>query len=125
MRHAPPFAQILLATPMTLSPLRRALVTPSGLPPALSIAQLAAVLFAVTLPPVVPDAHAERPAAVEAGDLDEIDLVCAHHAAAKRLSTRDAASGRLYMSRGRASASLRRLARPFQPERPGISASRA
>lgn len=125
MRHASPFTQILLAPAMALSPLRRALVSPPRLSTALSIAQRAAALFAVALPPVVPEANMEDHAALEALDFDEVDRARACHAAARRTSTTRCASARLYPSRGRASTSLRRLPGRPVPGRPGASTSPA
>ena len=80
MRHAA-VAQGLLAPAMSLSSVRCALIPSPCFALARPVTQLLAPTAAVALTSVVLDAHVERLAALEAGDLDEIELIRAGHAA--------------------------------------------
>jgi hypothetical protein len=80
MRHAA-IAQALLPPAVPLAPIGRALVLPPRFALARPVAQLPTTWAAVALTPVVRDAHGECLVAVEASDLDEIELVPAGHAA--------------------------------------------
>lgn len=80
MRHAA-IAQGPLAPAMSLASLGCALILPTRFAPARPIAQLAALTAAVALTSVVANAHGERLAALEASDLDEVELIRAGHAA--------------------------------------------
>jgi hypothetical protein len=80
MRHAA-IAQGLLAPAMSLPPVRCALIPPPCFALARPVAQLPAPTAAVALASVVAEAHAECLEALEAGDLDEVELIRAGHAA--------------------------------------------
>jgi hypothetical protein len=82
MRHAA-IAQALLPPAVTLAPVRRALIPAPRFALAKPIAQLPTARVAVALAAVVTDAHGECLVAVEASDLDEVELVPAGHAAGK------------------------------------------
>jgi hypothetical protein len=82
MRHAA-IAQVLLAAAVTLAADRCALIPPSRFTLVAAVAQLPTTRAAVALASVVVDAHGECLAAVEAGDLDEVEVVSARHAAGK------------------------------------------
>ncbi len=82
MRHAA-IAQPLLPLAMPLASTRCALVPPPRFALTRPVAQLLAAMAAVALTAVVADAHDERLVAVEASDLDEVELVPAGHAAGK------------------------------------------
>lgn len=74
MRHAGAIAIPLLAASVVLLALIGGLVPAAALAITRLVAQLLAVpLWAVAVPPVVPDADLERPAALEADDLDELN----------------------------------------------------
>jgi hypothetical protein len=81
VRHA--VAKSLLAATVALPALVRALVLPASHSIASRVAQPAAFVPAVALPPVVPETDMECVSALEANDLDEIDQVGARHAAGK------------------------------------------
>jgi hypothetical protein len=80
MRHAA-IAQGLLAPTMSLSSVRCALIPPPCFARERPVAQPPAPTAAVALASVVVDAHVECLAALEAGDLDEVELVRPGHAA--------------------------------------------
>lgn len=82
MRHAA-IAQALLPLAVTLAPARCALIPAPRFALATPVAQLSTARATVALPAVVTDAHSEWLIAVEAGDLDEVELVRAGHAAGK------------------------------------------
>jgi hypothetical protein len=82
MRHVA-IAQALLPLAVPLASVRCALIPPPRFALATPVAQLPAARAAVTLASVVPDAHGECLVAVEASDLDEVELVPAGHAAGK------------------------------------------
>lgn len=116
-------AEIPLPTAVVLTASRRVLVSPGPLGAPSPVPELSAVVAvrvllpcsticwpgvrAVTLPAIVEDAHEERLAAVEAGNLVELDLdrpTSPCHPAGEADWTTTGANGRLYSSRGRASA---------------------
>jgi hypothetical protein len=82
MRHAA-IAQALLPLAMPLASVRCALIPPPGFALARPVAQLLAATAAVALASVIVDADGERLVALEAEDLDEVELVPAGHAAGK------------------------------------------
>ena len=82
MRHAA-IAQALLSPAVTLAPVRCALIPAPRFALTTPVAQLSTARATVALPAVVTDAHSEWLVAVEAGDLDEVELVRAGHAADK------------------------------------------
>lgn len=82
MRHAA-IAQALLPLAVPLASVRCALIPPACFALATPVAQLLAARAAVTLASVIADADGESLVAVEAGDLDEVELVPAGHAAGK------------------------------------------
>lgn len=82
MRHAA-IAQTLLSPTMALASVRCALIPPPCFALPRPAAQLPAARAAVAVAPVVADAHGECLVAVEASNLDEVELVLAGHAAGK------------------------------------------
>jgi hypothetical protein len=118
MRHAA-VAQGLLAAAMSLSSARRALIPPPCFALTGPVAQLLAPAAAVALASVVTDAHVECLAALEASDLEEVELIRAGHAAGE--ADLDNVRGKwdaLSVTRPsfRLAAST---ARPLRQERPG------
>lgn len=82
MRHAA-IAQALLPPAVPLAPVQCALIPPPRFALATLVAQLPTARAAVALAPVVAEAHGECLVALEASDLDEVELVPAGHAAGK------------------------------------------
>ena len=80
MRHVV-IAQGLLAAAMSLSSVRRALISLACFALARPVSSLLASTAAVALAAVVADAHVECVAAVKASDLNEVELIRAGHAA--------------------------------------------
>jgi hypothetical protein len=107
MRHAA-IAQSPLTLAMSLASVRCALIPPSCFALARPVTQLLAPTTAVALASVIADAHVECLAALKASDLYEVELMPAGHAAGKADLDNVRGERRLYPSRGRASASLRR-----------------
>jgi hypothetical protein len=82
MRHAA-IAQTLLPLAVTLTSVRCALIPPPRFALATPVTQLSTAGGAIALATVVANAHGECLFAVEASDLDEVELVSADHAAGK------------------------------------------
>jgi hypothetical protein len=82
MRHAA-IAQALLPLAMPLASVRCALIPPPCFAVATPVAQLLAATAAVALASVIAGADGECHVALEADDLDEVELVAAGHAAGK------------------------------------------
>ena len=82
MRHAA-IAQALLSLAMALAPVRCALIPPPCFALAGPVAQLLAATAAVALASVIADADGECLVALEADDLDDVELGPAGHAAGK------------------------------------------
>jgi hypothetical protein len=122
MRHAA-VAQALLPPAMPLASVWCALIPPPCFALARPVAQLLAATAAVALAAVVTDAHGELLLAVEASDLDEVELVPAGHAAGK--ADLDNARGKweaLFVTRSSFHLAAS-TAWPSFPGRPGASTS--
>jgi len=83
VRHAGTIAKGLLPATVAVPAPGRALVLLAPLPATGPVPKPPALLAAVTLPPIVPDANPERPSALKARDLDEFDWIRARHAGGK------------------------------------------
>ena len=89
-------AEGLLSGTVVLPALLRVLVLAAAIPGSGSVSQFSAVpLDAVAVPAIVRDTDLERPAALEAHNLVEVDRIRTLHAPARRTSTIDAATGTL------------------------------
>jgi len=110
VRHAGAIPELLLSATVVPAALIRRLVLAASFAIAGLIAQLAALsLWAVAVPPIVPEADLERLAALKAGNLDEIDRTGTRHAAGEADLDNERREWEACPSRGRAFASLRRL----------------
>jgi len=101
---------------MSLSSVRRALIPPPCFVLAGPVTQLLAPVAAVALSPVVTDAYVECLAALETGDLDEVELIRAGHAAGEADLDNIRGEWEALSVTLPSSASLRR---PLRQERPG------
>ena len=116
MRHATAIAKVLLPPTMALPAVGGVLVLSASLAVTSLVTQGLAALFAVALTAVVPETHMERPAALEALDLDEIDRARIRQWQRPVGLDKPREAWEALSSRGRASDSTRRL-----PGRSGVS----